>query len=95
MKTEEKNIALTRLAELQDLKALLEIRQGRRPVTQDPMGSQAICELTTPTLTTLEWALPSEKLELPEAALAKMQELVEAPTKPSERLRAAAKRHGR
>ena len=87
MKTEEKNIALTRLAELQDLKALLEIRQGRRPVTQDPMGS--------PTLTTLEWALSSEKLELPEAAIAKMQELVEAPTKPSERLRAAAKRHGR
>lgn len=37
-------------------------------------------------------ALGGEKLELPEAALAKMQELVEAPTKPSERLRAAAKR---
>lgn len=34
----------------------------------------------------------SEKLDLPEAALAKMQELVEAPMKPGERLRAAAKR---
>ncbi len=77
------------------LKAVLEIRQGRRLVSQDPRGLQALCELTTPTLTTLEWALSSEKLELPEAALKKMQELVDAPPKPSERLRAAAKRHGR
>ena len=77
------------------LKAVLEIRQGRRLVTQDSRGSQALCELTTPTLTTLEWALSSAKLELPDAALEKMQELVDAPTQPSDRLRAAAKRHGR
>ncbi len=77
------------------LKAVLEIRQGRRLVTHDPSGSQPLCELTTPTLTTLEWALSSEKLELPAAALTKMQALADASTKPSERLRAAAKRHGR
>jgi len=77
------------------LKAVLEVRQGRRLVTQDPRGAQPVCELTTPTLTTLEWALSAEKLELPEAALAKMQELVDAPAKPSERLLAAARRHGR
>jgi hypothetical protein len=77
------------------LKAVLEIRQGRRLITQDPRGSQAPCELTTPTLTTLEWALSSEELELPEAAREKMRGLVDAPAKPSERLRAAARRHGR
>lgn len=77
------------------LKAVLEIRQGRRLVTQDPRNSQALCELTTPTLTTLEWAMSSEKLELPDVALAKMQALVDAPAKPSERLRAAARRRGR
>lgn len=32
-------------------------------------------------------------LELPDAALRKMQELLEAPARPSARLRAAARRH--
>jgi hypothetical protein len=77
------------------LKAVLEVRQGRRLVTHDPSGTHALCELTTPTLTTLEWALASEKLHLSDAALTKMQELTDAPTKPSARLRAAAKRHRR
>jgi hypothetical protein len=77
------------------LKAVLEVRQGRRLVTQNPTGSQAVCELTTPTLTTLEWALTSKNFTLPEAALAQMQELVDTPSTPGERLRAAAKRHGR
>lgn len=77
------------------LKAVLEIRQGRRLVTQDRSGSRASCELTTPTLTALEWALSVEKLALPDAALAKMQEMVDAPAKPSARLRAAAKRRRR
>ncbi len=71
------------------LKAVLEIRQGRRLATQDPRGSQALCELTTPTPRTLEWALSRKKLELPEAAPEKMQERVDAPTKLSERLRSA------
>lgn len=77
------------------LKAVLEIRRGRRLVTQDPHDLQVVCELMTPTLTALEWALSSEKLELPDAALAKMQELVDAPAEPSARLRAAAKRRRR
>jgi uncharacterized protein (DUF1778 family) len=49
----------------------------------------------TPTLTALEWALSPDKLELPDAALAKMQEMVDAPAEPSARLRAAAKRRRR
>jgi hypothetical protein len=76
------------------LKAVLEVRQGRRLVTMDRQ-SELACELATPTLAALEWAQRSEKLELPEAALTKMQELVDAAPKPGPRLRAAAKRRSK
>lgn len=76
------------------LKAVLEVRRGRRLVTMDPNSSAPACELATPTLAALEWALHSEKLELPAEALAKMQALADAAPAPSPRLRAAAKRHG-
>src|SRR6185369_2040571 len=75
------------------LKVVLEVRRGRRLVTIDPRSSQPACEMVTPTLAALEWALQPEKLELPAEALAKMHELVEAAPQPSPRLRAAAKRH--
>jgi hypothetical protein len=77
------------------LKVLLEVRRGRRLVLIDPQSSQPVCELATPTLSALEWAMRPEKVDLPLKALARMQELVEAPPKPSGRLRAAAKRHAR
>jgi len=77
------------------IKAVLEIRRGRRLVTLDPQNGHAVCELMTPTLTAIEWALEPEKLELPDAALAKMREMVDAPAEPSARLRAAAKRRRR
>ena len=75
------------------LKAVLEVRRGRRLVTMDPRSSQPACEIATPTLAALEWALTPEKIELSADALAKMHELVDAAPKPSSRLRAAAKRH--
>jgi hypothetical protein len=75
------------------LKAVLEVRRGRRLVTIDPANLKAICELVTPTLAALEWALRPQALELSDAALAKIQKMVEAPAKPSARLRSAAKRH--
>jgi hypothetical protein len=43
-------------------------------------------------LSALEWALSSEKLEVPPAALAKIAELADSAPRPSPRLRAAAKR---
>ena len=76
------------------LKAVLEVRRGRRLVTMDPSSSAPACELATPTLSALEWALKPEKLKLPAAALAKMQALAAAAPAPSPRLRAAAKRRG-
>lgn len=78
------------------LKAVLEVRRGRRLVTLDPNSSQPACEIATPTLAALEWAMKPEKLDLPPAALAKMQALAEAAPAPSPRLRAAAaKRRGK
>lgn len=75
--------------------AILEIRRGRHLVTKDPRGQQAMCELMTPTLTALEWALSPQKLELTDEALTKMQVMVSASAEPSGRLRSAAKRHRR
>ncbi len=77
------------------LKAVIEVRRGRRLVTFDPGSSQPACEIATPTLSALEWALKPEKLTLPAEALAKMQKLTEAAPQASPRLRAAAKRHGK
>lgn len=77
------------------LKAVLEVRRGRRLVTLDPGSSQPACELATPSLSALEWALKPEKLELSPGAVARMRELVEAAPQPGPRLRAAAKRHGK
>jgi len=76
------------------LKAVLEARRGRRLVALDST-SQAVCELMTPTLTTLEWTLAHTSLDLPEAALARIQSLSKNPPKPSERLRDAGARRTR
>ena len=77
------------------LKAVIEVRRGRRLVTLDPRALTPACELATPTLAALEWALRPEKLELPPQALAKMKARIESAPAPSPRLRAAAKRHGK
>lgn len=74
------------------LKAVLEVRRGRRLVTVDPRSSQPACEIATPTLAALEWAQATEKLKLPSRALAKMHELTATAPAPGARLRAAAKR---
>lgn len=77
------------------LKAVMEVRRGRRLVTLDPNSSAPACEIATPTLAALEWAQSPQKLELSPKALAKMQELIESPEPPNEALEAAFKRHSR
>lgn len=77
------------------LKAVLEVRRGRRLVTLDPQSSAPACEIATPTLAALEWTQRSERLQLPAEALAKMQEMSEEARAPSPRLQAAAKRRRR
>jgi hypothetical protein len=73
------------------LKAVHEIQQGRRLCTVDPKTSMPACELATPTLSAIEWALKSEHLELPTESIQKMKALIDAPAEPNERLRAAAR----
>ena len=75
------------------LKVVMEVRRGRRVVTMDPRSSSPACEIATPTLAALEWAMTPQKLDLPTEALGKMQKLAEDAPAPSARLRAAAKRH--
>lgn len=40
-----------------------------------------------------EWAQATESIELPPEALEKIQQIIDNPPEPSERMRAAAKRH--
>ena len=68
------------------------MRRGRRLFTLDRRSSQPACEMATPTLSALEWALSDQKLDLPIDALAKMRDLAAAAPQPSPRLRAATKR---
>lgn len=77
------------------LKAVVELRRGRRLVTLDPESSAPACELATPTLAALEWALTPQRVKLPAEALAKMQRLAESPPAPGPRLKAAARRRGK
>jgi hypothetical protein len=77
------------------LKAVVEVRRGRRLVTVDPSSLQPACELATPTLAALEWALKPQTFALPPAAITKMRELANEAPKPGPRLKAAAKRIGR
>jgi hypothetical protein len=77
------------------LKAVLETRKGRRLVTVDAITPGPTCEMTTPTLSTLEWTANAEQLRLPAAAVAKIHSLVESPRKPGARIRSAARRLGK
>jgi hypothetical protein len=45
------------------LKAVVEVRRGRRLVTVDPSSAAPACEIATPTLAALEWALQYEKID--------------------------------
>ncbi len=77
------------------LKAVVEVRKGRRLVMVDPSRSDAVCELATPTLSALEWTLSRQKLNVSVDELTGMAELIADPPKAGARLRAAARRQRR
>ena len=77
------------------LKAVLEVRNGRRLVTVDAETPGPVCEMATPTLSTLEWTANAKPLRLPSDAVMKMHSLTESPRKPRERLRSAVRRLGK
>jgi hypothetical protein len=77
------------------LKAVMEVRRGRRLVTVDPNSAAPVCEIATPTLAALEWAMRPATVELPGPAFAKLHTIADAPSPPGPRLRAATGRHAR
>ncbi len=77
------------------LKAVIEVRRGRRLVTLDPRSEAPVCEIATPTLAALEWTQNPKPLDLSPKAIARMQELIDAAGPPAAALEAAFKRHAR
>ena len=77
------------------LAAVMEVRRGRRLMTMAQGASQPACEIVTPTLSAMEWAMQPAKLALPSGAVEKLAGLTTSPPKASARLRAAAKRQAR
>jgi hypothetical protein len=75
------------------LKAVIEVRRGRRLLMVGPGPSAPSCEIATPTLSALEWAGEPRRVELPARAVARMRAAGRTPRKANARLRAAAKRH--
>jgi hypothetical protein len=74
------------------LKAVLEVRRGRRLVTVDPKSPEAACEIATPTLTAIEWTARPQAVQMSAAALERVGDLVSSAPKPNARLKAAAAR---
>ncbi len=74
------------------LKAVVEVRRGRRVVTIEPSGSTPACEISTPTLTMLEWAGQRQTIEVSAKAMARVGELVETPPAPTPGLKRALAR---
>jgi hypothetical protein len=72
--------------------AVMEVRRGRRLMTMEQGGSQPACEIVTPSLSMMEWALLPTQVTLPTTAVEKIAALAQAPAKAGARLRAAAKR---
>jgi hypothetical protein len=77
------------------LKAVMDVRKGRRLVTPDPDSGSPAGELVMPTLAALEWATKPTKLKLGTEAAQRVRELVDAAPAPGQRLKAAAKRRRR
>ena len=77
------------------LKAVIEVRKGRRLVTLDPLRNDAVCELATPTLSALEWATQRPTLTVTPEEAEQMRALVADPPAPNARLKAATKRQRR
>jgi hypothetical protein len=76
------------------MKAVLEVKRGRRVMTVDPSRKEPDCELVSPTLTTLEWA-NSPAVKLGPAALERMAQLIEQPPAASRFLKDAEAEHER
>jgi hypothetical protein len=69
------------------LKAVLEVRKGRRVVSVGQAGDDAVCEVVTPTLAQLEWTSHRQALKLPAKAVERITHLASNPPEPPQALR--------
>ena len=81
------------------LKAILEVKRGNRVVTVDPARPEIVVELSSPSLTALEWAARAQKAANQPAEKAPRPEPASRATVPGSstvrRIRDTVKRFGR
>ena len=74
------------------LKAVMEVRNGRRLAVIDRKSKSAIIELTSPALTQLEWLATGETIDLSPAAAERLATLLAKPPAPTPALKRAVRR---
>lgn len=74
------------------VKVVMEARKGRRVVSIEQGSERPACELSTPSVTMLEWQTTPAAVELTEAEVEKMAALSREPARPTDTLRRAAAR---
>jgi hypothetical protein len=77
------------------LKAVMEVRRGRRLMAVAPGGDTGGSELATPTLTALEWVTQTARLDLSADEVTTLHALLATPPAPTEHLRNALMRTAR
>ena len=70
----------------------MEVRKGHRLAVIDRASKAAVVELTSPSLTQLEWLAHRETLDLSPAAAGRLAALVSKPAAPTAALKRAVRR---
>jgi len=68
-------------------KAILETRKGRRMAVIDPATQKPVCEVSSPSLTQIEWTSHWETITLTDEEASRVDELLANPPEPTEALR--------
>ncbi len=74
------------------LKAVMEVRKGHRLAVIDRASKAAVVELTSPSLTQLEWLAHGETLDLSPAAARRLAALASKPAAPTPAVKRAVRR---
>jgi hypothetical protein len=74
------------------LKAVMEVRRGRRIVSVGKEGGDVACEIATASLVTLEWSQHRERIKVSADAMERAAQLIESPPEPTPALRRAVDR---
>ncbi len=74
------------------LKAVMEVRNGRRLAVIDRNSSGTVVELTSPALTQLEWLASGQTIGLSPAAAGRLAALTAKPPAPTPALKRAVRR---